>query len=76
MRAYQRFWTDKRSSLKSEYQAIENKYLDAATSVKLLFKVLCDIANLAGYTPASVEDGEEWVAILNSEENRENVAKL
>jgi hypothetical protein len=34
-----------------------------------LFKVLCDIGDLAGYTPASVGESEEWAAIVRSAED-------
>jgi hypothetical protein len=70
--AYQQFWTDKRSALKTDYKAIANTHPDATPCMQQLFKVLRDIEDLAGYTPASVGKSEEWVAIVRSaEDNRE-----
>jgi hypothetical protein len=41
--------------------------------MKQLFKVLCDIEDLAGYIPASVSESEEWAAIVRAaEDNRES----
>jgi hypothetical protein len=54
-------WTDEQPPLKSEYQAMENKYPDVATWMKLLLEVLCYIANLA-----PVGESEEWPAIISS----------
>jgi hypothetical protein len=45
---YQKFWTDKRISLKAEYQSLEAKYPDAEAQLKQL----CDIEVVAGQTPA------------------------
>jgi hypothetical protein len=41
-----------------------------------LFTVLCQIEDLATYTPSSVGESDEWAAIVSSaEENRENYCK-
>jgi hypothetical protein len=41
-----------------------------------LHKVLCDIEALAGCTPATVGESEEWAAVVRSaEDNRENFDK-
>jgi hypothetical protein len=70
---YQEFWTDKRSSFKTEYKAIISTHPDAAPSMQQLFKVLCDIEDLGSYTSVSVGESEEWAVIINSaEDNREN----
>jgi hypothetical protein len=46
------------------------------TQLKQLFKVLGDIEDVAGHTPASMGDSEQWPAIINSaEENRQNFCK-
>jgi hypothetical protein len=38
-----------------------------------LSKVLCDIEDLASYTPASVGESEKWAAIVSAaEDNRES----
>jgi hypothetical protein len=71
--AYQHFWVDKRSSLKNEYKDLVSKNPDAVASIKQLLKVLCDLEDLASYTPLSVGQSEEWASITSSaEENREN----
>jgi hypothetical protein len=74
--AYQELWTDKWSSLTNEYKDITNKYPCAAPSINQLLKVLCDIENLASYTPVSVGESEEWTAIISlAEDNRETYCK-
>jgi hypothetical protein len=41
-----------------------------------LLKLLGDVEDVAGHTPASVGDSEQWSAIVNSaEENRKNLCK-
>jgi hypothetical protein len=57
---YQAFWTDQRKKLKSEYQLLNSQFPDADAQLKQLFKVHCDIEDVAGYTPASVGDSEQW----------------
>jgi hypothetical protein len=57
--AYQQFWTDKRSSLKTEYSQINGTHPDAAAPMQQLFKVLCEIGDLAKYTPSSVGESEQ-----------------
>jgi hypothetical protein len=53
-----------------------SKNPDAAASIKQLFKVLCDLEDLASYTPLSVGQSEEWASLTSSaEENRENFCK-
>jgi hypothetical protein len=56
---YQAYWTDKRRTLKSEYQELVAQYPDADAQLKQLFKLLCDIEDVAGYTPASVVDSDQ-----------------
>jgi hypothetical protein len=73
---YQQFWTDQRSALKTEYKDIVKSHPDAALSIQHLHKVLCDIEALAGCTPASVVESEEWAAVVRSaEHNRESFCK-
>jgi hypothetical protein len=67
---------DKRSSLKTEYKDIVSKNPDAEASLKQLFKVLCDLEDLASYTPLSVGQSEKWATITSSaEDNREQYCK-
>jgi hypothetical protein len=74
--AYQQFWADKRLSLQNEYKGLVSKNSDAAASIKQLLKVLCDLEDLASYTPLSVGQSEECATITSSkEENRENFCK-
>jgi hypothetical protein len=42
--------------MKSECQAITNKYPGAASVVQQVYKVLSDIENLAGWTVAKAEE--------------------
>jgi hypothetical protein len=65
--AYQQFWIDKRSSLKTESSKLIDIHPDAAARMKQLFKVLCQIEDLATYTPSSVGECDEW-----AEGNRES----
>jgi hypothetical protein len=51
-------------SLKAEYQLLLTKHHDAEAQLKELFKILCDIEDVAGYTPASVEEIVEWISIV------------
>jgi hypothetical protein len=59
---------DKRSSLKNEYHFIVDEYPDAPPAMELLSKVLCDIEDLAGFTPPPVDQSQEWAAIVSSAE--------
>jgi hypothetical protein len=43
------------------------QYPDAASSVRQLLKVLCDIENLASNKPVSIGESEQWAAIMSSE---------
>jgi hypothetical protein len=73
---YQAFWIDQRKALTSEYKRLLNQSPDADAQLKLLFKVLCDIEDVAGYTPASVGDSDQWPSIVDTaEENRQNFCK-
>jgi hypothetical protein len=72
---YQSFWTNQRSTLKSEYHRSIGQFPDVDTQLKQLFKVLGDIEDVTGHTPASVGDSEQWSAITNSVENRRNFCK-
>jgi hypothetical protein len=51
---YQAFWAERCASLQSEYHVLIKQYPDADTQYRLLYKTLCDIENVAGYTPAAV----------------------
>jgi hypothetical protein len=62
--------------LKSEYRQLLGQFPDAEAQLKQLFKVVCDIEDVAGYTPASVGESEQWSSIVNfAEENRQNFCK-
>jgi hypothetical protein len=74
--AYQQFWTEKRSALKTEYNDIVSTDPDAGAPIHQLFRVLCDIEDVASFTPSSVGESEEWAAIVSSaEDNRESFCK-
>jgi hypothetical protein len=73
---YQAYWADKRQTSKSEYQQLVAQFPDADAQLKQLFKLLCDIEDVAGYTPASVGDSDQWSSIVNTaEENQLNPCK-
>jgi hypothetical protein len=70
--AYQKFWVDKRASLKTAYKSLSATHPDAVPFMHQLFQVLCDIEDIAGLTPASVGESKKWAAIVNlAEENHE-----
>jgi hypothetical protein len=49
------------------------KYTEADSVVQQAYKVLSDIENLAGCTPAKVGESSEWTSTVNSaEQNRAN----
>jgi hypothetical protein len=56
---YQTFWTNKRSTLKSEHQILVQQYSDEHTQIEQLLKLLGDIKDLAEHTPASVGESAE-----------------
>jgi ElaB/YqjD/DUF883 family membrane-anchored ribosome-binding protein len=73
MLGYQAFWADKHVTLKSEYRQLLGQFPDEEAQLKQLFKEVCDIEVVAGYTPASVGESEQWSSIVNiAEENRQN----
>jgi hypothetical protein len=67
---YQAFRTEKRKTLKSEYQRLIGQFPDADAQLKQLFRVLCDIEDVAGYTPASVGDSEQWSSMISAAEEK------
>jgi hypothetical protein len=73
---YQLFSTNKRFTLKYEHPTLVQQYPDAVAQLKQLFKVLGDIEDVAGHTPASVMSSTEWAAIVNAAEgNGANCSK-
>jgi hypothetical protein len=44
---YQAFWIEKRKALKAEYKRLLSQSPDADEQLKQLFKVLCDIEDVA-----------------------------
>jgi hypothetical protein len=72
---FQKYWTQKLASLKSEWHAIMNKYPEAASKVQQIYKVLSDTENFARSTPAKVRESSEWTSTANSAENRANICK-
>jgi hypothetical protein len=62
---YQTFWTNKLSTLKSEYQTLVQQYPEADAQLKQLLKVLGDIEDMARHNPASVGESVEWAAEEN-----------
>jgi hypothetical protein len=75
VQGYQSFWTNTRLALKSEYHSLIGQFPDADAQLKKLFNVLGDTEDVAAYTPASVGNSEQWSAIVNSAENRQNLCE-
>jgi hypothetical protein len=72
---YQKFWRDKRTTLRAEYQALIAKYPNAEAQLKQLFEILCDEV-VAGHTPAKVGESVEWSSIVNTAgDNRASYCK-
>jgi hypothetical protein len=63
---YQAFWTIKRKRLKVEYQKLVGQHAEADSPLKQLFRVLCDMEDMAGYTPAAVAESHNWISIVNT----------
>jgi uncharacterized protein with NRDE domain len=66
---YKKFWTDKRTSVKADYQLLVAKHSDAEVQLKRLFKILCNNGSMAGYTPAAVGESVEWTSIVSTVED-------
>jgi hypothetical protein len=65
---HQAFWAQRRASLQSEYQVLLKQYPDADTQYRLLYTTMCNIENLAGFTPAAVGESTQWSEIVNTAE--------
>jgi hypothetical protein len=63
-----KYWRQELSSLKTESHAITNNYLEAASVVQQVHKVISGIEILAKCTPARVGESSEWTTIVNSAE--------
>jgi hypothetical protein len=63
---YQEFCAEKRASLQTEYQVLVRQYPDVDTQYGRLYKILCDIEDVAGYTPNVVGNSAEWTAIVST----------
>jgi hypothetical protein len=53
---YQAFWTNARKTFKVEFQRLVYQHPDTEEQPRQLYKVLCDIEDVVGYTPASVRE--------------------
>jgi hypothetical protein len=68
---YQAFWTGTCNKLKQQYQQLIGQFPDADAQLKQMFKVICDIEEIARHTPASVGESDQWSSIVSTaEENR------
>jgi hypothetical protein len=73
---YQAFSTTKRKMFKAEFQKLVGQYPDAEARLRQLFKVLWDIEDVEGYTPASIEESQGWRFIVSTmKENHANYCK-
>jgi hypothetical protein len=72
---YQAYWTDKRQTLKSSTSNWWHNFPTSKHSWNSCSNC-CDIEDVAGYTPPSVGDSEEWSSIVNeAEANQINFCK-
>jgi hypothetical protein len=72
---FQKYWTKKLGSLKSECYAIMHKYPEV-TSVVQQYTDFSVTQNLARCTPIKVGESSEWTSVVNStEENKANCCK-
>jgi hypothetical protein len=65
---FQKYWTQKLESLKSDCHAIMKKYPDATSVVQQEYKVFSGTENLVGCTLAKVRESSEWPSVVNSVE--------
>jgi hypothetical protein len=73
---YQAFWAKNRATLQAEYKEIKKQYPEAETQYRRLFDILCDIEDVASFTPAAVGESAEWAAIVSAaDDNRDNYCK-
>ncbi|XP_023725873.1 uncharacterized protein LOC111874531 [Cryptotermes secundus] len=73
---YHAFWTEKRASLQAECKENVKQYPAADEHYRRLFKIICDIEDVASFTPATIGESVEWAAIINAaEESREGYCK-
>jgi hypothetical protein len=74
---YQAFWWAKaRKTTKAEFELLVGQNPDAEVQLTQLFKLLCDIKDVAGYTPALVGERQEWTSIvITVDVNRTNFYK-
>jgi hypothetical protein len=67
-KAYHTFWTNKLSTLKSEYQTVVQQYPKADAQLKQLLKVMGNTEDVARGIPVSVGKCAEWAVIVNAAE--------
>jgi hypothetical protein len=70
---YQKFWVDKRTSLKTACIGLSATQPDAVASMHQLFQVLSCIEDIANITPTSVGESREWAAIVSSAEDNHKI---
>jgi hypothetical protein len=64
------------NKLKPENQQVIGQFPDADAQLKQLFKVICNIEEMARSTPASVGESKQWSSIVSTaEEIRQNFYK-
>jgi hypothetical protein len=73
---YQTFLKTARESIRSEFERLVGLHPDAEEQLRQLYKILCDIEDVAGYTPASVGESEQSASNVSTmEEIRANFCK-
>jgi hypothetical protein len=77
VQGFRKYLTLKLASLNSECHAITDEYLEEASVVQQVYKMLGDIENLSGCTLVKVRESSELTYVENaSEENRANFCKV
>jgi hypothetical protein len=71
---FRKYWRQKLSSLKSQCHDITNKYPDATSVVKKVYKVLIVIEILAKCTLAKVGKSSECTSTVSSAEETEQTS--
>jgi hypothetical protein len=70
---FQKFWTEKQATLKSDFPFSVSKFSDEDSLMKQVYKILGDNEDFAGHTTSMVEESSEWASVVKTAE--ENLAK-
>jgi hypothetical protein len=68
-------WKEKRTSLQAEFKQMAKQYPETEQYYRKLFKIYCDIEEVASFTPAKIGESAHWAAIVSTAENRDSCCK-